>query len=82
MDIELKRIPRTKDAPDEDCIWYLIVNGYQLGAWYGGTKRLYEDKYAWAKTQIKKRTLVIKRNIDRLEKELEDLKKELEVITN
>lgn len=80
MNIELKRQPRHKDAPDENCIWYLLVNGYQLGAWYGGEKRLYENKYSWAEKQIKKRVPVLQRNIQRLEKELELLKKELNSI--
>jgi hypothetical protein len=81
MKIELEKHPRYREAPDEGCIWNLVVNGFVLGAWYGGKNKYYEDKEKWAKTMIKKRVPVLNRNIQRLEKELELLRKELNAIT-
>ncbi len=78
MQIDLQRRPRYKDAPDEDCVWYLIVKGHTIGTYYGGENKFYEDKYKWAEKQIKKRALVLEKNIKRVEKELSLYKKELE----
>ncbi len=78
MKIELKRTPRCFDATDEHCIWDLIVNGHVLGTYYGGKEKKYLDKQKWATEQIKKRLPVLKRNIERLEIELFNLKKEQE----
>ena len=81
MEIELKRIPRYKDAPDESCIWYLVVNGHTLGTFYGGKAKKYEDKYKWALEMIPKRLKVIERNITRLKAELLSWEKEKDDLT-
>ena len=54
----------------------LYVNGYQLGEYICGEKKHYEDPEKWAKQQLKKRNIVLDRNIERLESELKDLKQE------
>ena len=76
MKIELERSPRSRDATDEHCCWYLRCNGYVLGVWFGGKEKKYLDPEKWAKEQIKKRNPIIDRNIKRLEQELDKLKKE------
>jgi len=81
MTIELKRYPRYKGADDENCMWDLLVNGYVIGKYYCGEKKLYQDKYKWAEKMLKKRIPVIKINIERIEKELENWKKELKSLT-
>ncbi len=81
MNIELKRSPRYKDAPDEGCIWHLVVNGHTLGTFYGGKILKYEDKYKWADEMIPKRLKVVERNIERLEIELSSWKKEKQDLT-
>jgi hypothetical protein len=77
MKIELKRIPRYKDAPDESCIWDLIVNGIHVGTYYGGKEKKYLDKEKWANDIVPKRIKVLQRNIGRLEDELQDFNNEL-----
>jgi len=81
MKIELIRKPRYTGAPDEDCIWDLVVNGYVLGTYWYGKEKFYEDKYKWAEKQIKKRKPVLERNIKRLRAELIDLEDELLAIS-
>lgn len=81
MKIDLKRIPRCKDASDENCIWELIVNGFVLGTYYGGAKKSYLEPEKWAKEMIKKRIPVIQRNIARLKKELEQWEIEKKAIS-
>jgi len=80
MKIELQRHPRSKGADDENCIWHLVVNGYILGSFYGGKIKFYEDKYEWADKQIKKRIPVLKRNIERTKRQLQQFEKELKAI--
>lgn len=82
MDVELTRHPRFKGADDENCIWYLIVNGYNIGKYYCGKDKFYEDKYKWADKMIKKRVPVILRNIERLNSELSKWDEELKALTN
>lgn len=82
MKIELKRIPRYKDAPDERCIWHLIVNGHHIGTYNCGKVKNYEDKEKWAKTMIKKRNIAITRNLKRLWKETKLLQIEYEDLNN
>jgi len=76
--IELKRHPRWQGADDENCIWHLKVNGYVIGSYYCGRKKLYEDKYKWAEEMINARIPVILRNIKRLSGELKEWKRELD----
>lgn len=78
MKIELIKHPRYTDAPDNDCIWNLKVNGYVIGSYYGGKEKNYLDKEKWAKKMLKKRIPVLERNIKRLKSELFEFEKELQ----
>lgn len=78
--IEVKSVPRCKDATPENCIHTLVVNGYALGTYYGGKEKKYENPKKWARQQIRKRLPVLRRNIARLEKELAAHRKELNAI--
>lgn len=78
MKIELRQnVP--KQAPSYTS---LIVNGVELGEYICGKDKKYLNPEKWAKEQIKKRNIVIDRNIDRLEKELAVWKKEKEIINS
>ena len=48
----------------------LYVNGYKLGEYIHGKQKFYEKPESWAAKQIKKRNIVIDRNIRRLNTEL------------
>lgn len=58
----------------------LIVNGVELGEYIFGAEKKYLNPEKWAKEQIKKRNVVIDRNILRLESELATWKKERDAI--
>jgi uncharacterized protein (DUF2132 family) len=58
----------------------LYVNGYKLGEYLGGAKKPYLNKEKWAREQIKKRNIVIERNIKRLKEELKNWEKEKEAL--
>lgn len=76
MKIEIKQaIP--SQAPSYT---YLYVNDVRLGEYIYGESRLYLYPERWAERQIKKRNVVLNRNIERLEKELAAFKKEKEQI--
>jgi len=74
--IKLDKSPRYKGADDENSVINLIVNGHILGTYYGGSEKKYLNPEKWAKQQLKKRNLVIDRNIIRLKNELSQLEKE------
>lgn len=60
----------------------LYVNGICLGQWIYGDDKKYENPEKWAREQVKKRNVVLDRNIARLEKELAAFKKEKEIINS
>ena len=76
MKIEVKKSPRYKDAPDEGCIHYLSVNGFVVGTYYGGEDKKYLDPEKWAKEMVKKRLVVVNRNIKRMSDELAEWRRE------
>jgi len=82
MEIELERHPRYQGANDEDCIWYLKIDGYVLGSYYCGKEKFYKDKNKWANKMIKQRLPVVERNIKRLEEELMGWKNEFNVLSS
>ena len=74
--VEVK-YPLPRQAPSYATLY---VNGIALGRYLGGEDKKYLNPEKWADEQIAKRTKVIDRNIARLEKELQELRKEKEVI--
>ena len=60
----------------------LYVNGIKLGEYINGKNKKYLNPEKWAKEQIKKRNIVIERNIKRLENELKKWNKEKEIINS
>lgn len=60
--------------------YHLYVNSIHLGEWVYGEDKKYENPKKWAKEQIKKRNIVIDRNIERLQNELRELKEERIII--
>ena len=58
----------------------LYVNGIELGEYICGENKKYLNPEKWAKEQVKKRNIVLDRNILRLEKELQQLKEEKRTI--
>lgn len=77
MKIELKQaIP--SQAPSYT---YLYVNGIKLGEYICGENKKYLNPEKWAKEQLKKRNIVLDRNIARLERELEELKEEKNILS-
>jgi hypothetical protein len=82
MKITLDKYPRRQGADDENSVIHLVVNGYTLGTYYGGSVKSYLNPEKWAKKQLKVRDVVIDRNIKRLEEELLKWKKEKKEIHN
>lgn len=82
MEIKVRKRPRYTGAPDENCIHSLIVNGFEIGTYYGGKERKYLNPEKWAQEMIKKRLPVIERNIHRLVDELERWNKERDALTS
>lgn len=82
MKITLDKIPRCQGADDENSVIHLVVNGYTLGTYYGGSVKSYLNPEKWAKQQLKKRNPVINRNIKRLKEELAQWEKEKLEINN
>jgi len=78
MKIEVK-YPIPEQAP---MYAELYVNGIKIGEWLQGKNKDYENPEKWAKKQIKKRNLVIDRNISRLKKELKNWEIEKETINS
>lgn len=58
----------------------LIVNGVELGEYICGKDKKYLNPEKWADEMVKKRTIVLNRNIRRLENELLNYKEELRII--
>ena len=76
MKIEIRKdVPRQYPSYQS-----LLVNGVKLGEYICGNDKKYLNPEKWAKEQIKKRNVVLDRNILRLEEELNTLKKEKETI--
>jgi len=76
MKIELRQdVP--SQAPEYTS---LLVNGIKIGQYVCGEDKKYLNPEKWAKEQLKKRNIVIDRNIKRLEEELKIWKKEKEDI--
>ena len=76
MRIEIK-YPIPKQAPSYA---QLYVNGIQLGEWICGNDKKYLNPEKWAKQQLKKRNVVINRNIKRLKLELDRWEKEKHIL--
>jgi len=57
-------------------IYYLFINEVKIGEWICGKDKKYLNPEKWAKEQLKKRNIVLDRNIERLEEELSEFKKE------
>jgi hypothetical protein len=76
MKIEIK-----KDIPKQYPSYQsLYVNGIKLGEYICGENKKYLDPEKWAKEQVRKRNIVLDRNILRLENELHQLKEEKRII--
>ena len=58
----------------------LVVNGFTLGEYIYGKDKPYLNPEKWARKMVKKRMVVISRNITRLEEELARWRKEKEAI--
>lgn len=81
MKIVVKKTPRYKDAPDDWCIHDLFVNGVHIGTWNQAREKKYLNPEKWAKEQIKKRLVVVQRNIERSTIELDKWKMERQKLT-
>ena len=57
-------------------MYYLFINEVKIGEWICGKDKKYLNPEKWAKEQLKKRNIVLDRNIERLEEELSEFKKE------
>ncbi len=76
MKIEIK-----KDVPSQYPSYQsLYVNGIKIGEYICGESKEYLNPEKWAKKQIKKRNIVIDRNIKRLKDELKKWEKEKEIL--
>lgn len=60
----------------------LYVNGIRLGQHIYSSDKKYLEPKKWADVQLKKRNIVIDRNIARLETELSKWKKEKEILNS
>lgn len=76
MKIELKQTVPSQ-APSYTELW---VNGIKLGEYIHGKDKKYLNPEKWAKEQIKKRMIVINRNIKRLTDELSEWKTEKKIL--
>lgn len=58
--------------------WHISYNGVHIGSTY--QEEIPKDPDAWGERQLKKRLMVIKRNIQRLSKELKDWEAEQKLL--
>ena len=81
LDIKNMKIELKQEVPRQAPFYTsLYVNGIKVGEYIYGKDKKYLNPEKWARQCVRKRLKVITRNIDRLEGELKELKKEKDIL--